>query len=67
MPLVLIILIRMVLALIVWGGLRHLRQQSRSAWLPAWLQDDLLIGALILAAFALGVFLTYSFLATDGH
>jgi hypothetical protein len=63
MPLLLILLVGMALALITWGLVRHQRQRQGTGWL----QDDLLVGALILAAFALGVFLTYSFFVNGGH
>jgi hypothetical protein len=56
-PILLSVLVGAVLSLVVWG-LR--RSQSQIAGDPVMgTRDDVLLGLLVLAAFALGIFLTY--------
>ncbi len=57
MSIVLTFLVGLALLFIAWGWYRHRRREP--AGTEHWAQDDMLVGALILAAFALGVFLTY--------
>lgn len=54
-PVLLSFIVGMVLGFITWGSLRHADRAGSIA--P---QPDLIIGLLVLAAFALGVFLAYS-------
>jgi hypothetical protein len=56
-PLLLTVLVSLLLGLVGWGAVR-----GRSSRQPAGLietRDDLLLGLLVLAAFALGVFLSF--------
>ncbi len=62
MPIVLTFLVGLALLFVAWGWYRQ-RHRGHPGAVP-WTQDDLLVGALILAAFALGVFLTYGLFAT---
>jgi hypothetical protein len=57
-PVLLSLIVGMVLGFITWGSLRH---GDRAGSVAA--QPDLVIGLLVLAAFALGVFLAYSLVA----
>lgn len=54
-PLLLSVLLGLVLGLVVWGLMRS-RQEPGNA---LEMRNDVLVGLLTLAAFALGVFLTY--------
>ena len=56
-PLLLSILVGLLLGLLVWGFWRTWRREVGGALLET--RDDLLLGLLMLAAFALGIFLTY--------
>jgi len=61
MPLMLIALLAVVVALLVWGTLIARRCWSNTVDLSA--RDDvLLLGLLVLAAFAMGAFLAYTLL-----
>ena len=61
MPLMLIALLAVVVALLVWGTLIARRCRSNTVDLSA--RDDvLLLGLLVLAAFAMGAFLAYTLL-----
>jgi hypothetical protein len=58
-PLVLISsLIGLLFGLIAWGFWRARRRERNQA--PLGSRDEILLGLLILAAFAMGVFLTYA-------
>jgi hypothetical protein len=63
MPYVLLVLVGFTLALIVWGFSRQRKCTFDRGTLGR--QDDLLVGALLLGAFALGVFLTYGIFILD--
>jgi hypothetical protein len=52
------ILVGLSLALVSWGFLRTQTHRSESPQVEA--RDNLLLGLLVLAAFGLGVFLTYA-------
>jgi hypothetical protein len=56
-PVLLAILVGLLFALLVWGSLRT--RAHRTGGTSAGTGDDVLTGLLVLAAFALGVFLTY--------
>jgi hypothetical protein len=59
-PVLLSVLIGLLLVLVVWGFQRVRARQTLCAE-PDW-HDDVLVGTLILAAFAVGIFLTYALL-----
>ena len=59
-PLLLSVLVGLLLALLAWGLLRIQRQADGS--IATETRDDLLLGLLALAAFCLGVFVTYMLL-----
>jgi hypothetical protein len=61
-PLLLSILVGFLLGLVTMGVLRLRRHATEAA--SAGTSDDMLIGLLALAAFALGVFVTYVLLGT---
>lgn len=61
-PLLLSALAGLLLGLIVWGFLRARSNEVGSALMRT--HDDLLLGLLLLAFFALGAFLTYILLGT---
>ena len=63
MPYVLLVLVVFALALIVWGISRQRRHRNEG--ITPGRQDDLLVGALLLGAFACGVFLTYGIFMLD--
>jgi hypothetical protein len=56
-PVLLAILVGLLFGLLAWGFLRMRSREAEEALMGAG--DDLLTGLLVLAAFALGVFLTY--------
>jgi hypothetical protein len=56
-PLLLIVLVTLVLSLVGWGFMRSTRRGIVDT--PREARSDVLLGLLLLAAFALGVFLTY--------
>lgn len=56
-PLLLSALVGLLLGLVAWGFLRTRGHQVGDALIGA--RDDVLLGLLVLAAFALGAFLTY--------
>jgi hypothetical protein len=56
-PLLLSVMIGLILALLLWGLVRVRGRQGGDAALET--HDELIIGFLVLAAFVLGVFLTY--------
>ncbi len=60
-PLLLSLLIGLLVALVAWGFQRVRARQTLCAE-PDW-RDDVLVGTLILAAFAVGIFLTYALLS----
>ena len=60
-PVLLAILVGLLFVLLAWGFLRMRRQDVREALLGTG--DAVLAGLLVLAAFALGVFLTYMVIA----
>jgi hypothetical protein len=60
-PVLLAILVGLLLGLLAWGFFRIQSHESGEALIGA--RDDVLTGLLVLAAFALGVFLTYMVLA----
>ena len=63
-PLILISsLIGLLLGLIAWGGWRARRRGLNHV--PSGSHDEILLGLLILAAFAMGVFLTYALLSLN--
>ena len=63
-PLLLIsVLVGLLLGLLVWGFLRTRSQRSDGSQMEA--RDDVLLALLILAAFAMGVFLTYALLSSS--
>lgn len=62
-PLLISILIGLLLGLITWGFLRAWGREFDRA--PIEVRDDVLIGLLVLAAFALGIFLTYALLGLN--
>lgn len=62
-PLLISILIGLLLGLITWGFLRARGHEFDRA--PIEVRDDVLIGLLVLAAFALGIFLTYALLGLN--
>jgi hypothetical protein len=56
-PVLLAILVGLLFGLLAWGLLRMRSREAEEVLIGAG--DDLLAGLLVLAAFALGVFLTY--------
>jgi hypothetical protein len=60
-PVLLAILVGLLFGLLTWGLLRVRGREAGEALIGV--RDDVLIGLLVLAAFALGVFLTYMFIA----
>lgn len=62
-PLLLSLLVGLLLSLIVWDVLYARRRAVNDALMKH--QDEFLLGLLILAAFALGVFVTYLLLSTN--
>jgi hypothetical protein len=56
-PVLLAILVGLLFGLLTWGSLRVRNRDAGEALVAT--SDDVLIGLLVLAAFALGVFLTY--------
>ncbi|RME48558.1 MAG: hypothetical protein D6791_03005 [Chloroflexi bacterium] len=62
-PMLLSLLVGVLLGLVTWEFLRTRRQEVGDALMSA--QDEFLIGLLVLAAFALGVFLAYLLLSTN--
>jgi hypothetical protein len=62
-PLLLSILVGLSLALVGWGFWRAQRLNSESN--PTGARDDILLGLLVLAAFGLGIFLTYALLGLN--
>jgi hypothetical protein len=56
-PLLLIVLVGLSLGLVAWGFLRVRSRETSGALMGT--RDDVLLGLLVLAAFALGAFLTY--------
>lgn len=57
MPLLLSFLVGLLLGLIAWGLWRASRHEGGGALMGT--RDDLLLGLLLLAGFAMGVFMTY--------
>jgi hypothetical protein len=57
-PMLLSVLIGLLLVLVVWGFQRVRARQTLCAD-PDW-RDDVLVGTLMLAAFAVGIFLTFA-------
>ncbi len=57
-PVLLSLLVGLVLGLVTWGVVRSRSHMLGDARLGA--RGDILLGLLVLAAFALGVFLTYA-------
>jgi hypothetical protein len=64
-PLLLSLLVGLVLGLLAWGLVRGRGHAGSDAQMPA--PDGMLLGLLALAAFAMGVFLTYLVLTLGGH
>lgn len=65
-PLILISsLIGLLLGLIAWGGWRARRRELNH--IQTGSHDEILLGLLILAAFAMGVFLTYALFGLNSH
>jgi hypothetical protein len=60
-PVLLAILMGLLFGLLAWGLLRMRGREAGEALVGV--RDDVLIGLLVLAAFALGVFLTYMVIA----
>jgi hypothetical protein len=60
-PLLLSLLVGLLLGLIAWGLWRATSHESGGALMGT--RDDLLLGLLLLAGFAIGVFLTYILLS----
>jgi hypothetical protein len=60
-PVLLTILVGLLFGLLAWGFLRMRSQEAGDALMAV--RDDVLTGLLVLAAFALGVFLTYMVIA----
>jgi hypothetical protein len=60
-PLLLSLLVGLLLGLIAWGLWRAAKQKSGIALMGT--RDDLLLGLLVLAGFAMGVFMTYVLLS----
>jgi len=56
-PLLLGVLVGLLLSLVAWGFFRSRRHKMSDALMEA--RGDVLVGFLVLAAFALGVFLIY--------
>jgi hypothetical protein len=46
-----------------WGIISRSKNQLKSASRPFDTRDDIIVGLLVLAAFAMGVFLTYALLS----
>ena len=63
--LLLSLLIGLMIGLVAWGFARSRRHAGSEALLRA--PDGLLLGLLVLAAFAIGVFLTYLLLTFGGN
>lgn len=61
-PVLLSTLMGLLLSLVTWGFLRVRNQEAGDT--PMRSRDDVLLGLLMLAAFALGVFVTYLLLST---
>jgi hypothetical protein len=59
-PMLVSVVIGLLLVLVVWGFQRVRARQIVCAE-PDW-RDDILVGTLMLAAFAVGIFLTYALL-----
>jgi hypothetical protein len=62
-PLLLSVLVGLLLSLIVWGLLRARHHEAGGSLMGTW--DNLLLGLLVLAGFALSAFLTYLLLSTN--
>ncbi|NOZ28805.1 MAG: hypothetical protein GXP39_12235 [Chloroflexi bacterium] len=62
-PLLLSILVGLLLSFIAWGFFRVQGHDTSDTLVKP--RDDILLGLLVLAAFALGVFVTYVLLITD--
>ena len=60
-PVLLAILVGLLFGLLTWGFLRMRGREAGDALISV--RDDMLVGLLVLAAFALGVFLTYMMIA----
>jgi len=60
-PVLLAILVGLLCGLLTWGLLRMRGREAGET--PIGVRDDVLLGLLVLAAFALGVFLTYMVVA----
>jgi membrane protease YdiL (CAAX protease family) len=60
-PVLLAILVGLLFGLLAWGFLRAQSHEAGEALMGV--RDDVLTGLLVLAAFALGVFLTYMVIA----
>jgi hypothetical protein len=60
-PLLLSLLVGLLLGLIAWGLWQTAKQKSGVALMGT--RDDLLLGLLLLAGFAMGVFMTYVLLS----
>jgi len=63
--LLLSLLVGLMVALVAWGFMRNQRHAGNEALLRP--PDGLLLGLLVLAAFAIGVFLTYLLLSFGGN
>lgn len=61
-PWLLSVLVGLLLGLVAWGFLRAHRQDIFGSLMGTW--DNLLLGLLVLASFALGAFLVYLVLST---
>lgn len=62
-PLLLSLLIGLLIAMVSWGFWRN-RTQGFDSFLPG-ARDDVLLGLVVLAVFALGVFLVYALLVLN--
>ncbi len=62
-PVLLSLLVGLVLGLVTWGVVRSRSHMLSDARLGA--RGDILLGLLVLAAFALGVFLTYALMGIN--
>jgi hypothetical protein len=63
-PALLAVLVGLLLCLAVWGIVRGRNHEGSAAWMGR--PDGMLLGMLALAAFAMGVFLTYVLLSFAG-
>jgi hypothetical protein len=60
-PMLISVLIGLLVGLVAWG-FQRVRARQAVCGEPDW-RDDFLVGAAILAAFAVGIFLTYALLS----